>query len=180
MSPIVVIVIVVVIVVIALAWIAMRKRRTDDLKQTFGPEYDRAVHETTDKRQAESMLVERKKRVESFETVPLSQAQRQAFTDRWQDVQALFVDDPAGAISRADGLIAEVMEARGYPAEAFEQREEIISVEQPEVVENYRTAHEITGRSESGDASTDDLRQAMLLYRSIFDQLTAQPQETTA
>lgn len=173
------IVIVVLIVIALVAFSTMRKRRTEDLRGQFGSEYDRTVQETGDQRAAESELVERRQRVEKLDTRPLTPEESEQYTTAWRDVQARFVDDPNGAIGDADNLIADVMRTRGYPASVFEQRADIMSVEYGDVVSDYRSAHDLAARSENGEATTEDLRNAMLQYRSLFERLVATPQEAT-
>lgn len=174
-TMIVVIAAVVVIALIAIAgWFYSRQRRSKQLRQRFGPEYDRVVREQGDPRKAEGVLEFRAKRRESFKIRPLERTQRAAFADRWTAVQSRFVDDPKGAVTEADQLINEVMAARGYPTSDFDQRSADLSVDHPRVVENYRVAHTIALRHERGDASTEDLRKAMVHYRSLFEELLEQ------
>ncbi len=179
-SLVAVIVIIVVLLIIAAAvWAVMqRRRRSEQLKEQFGPEYDRTVQDVGSESKAQSLLDERRKRVDQLDTRPLTNEERRRFTDAWQNVQARFVDDPPGAIADADRLIADVMRTEGYPAGIFEQRADVISVENPDVVDNYRAAHDIAESSQQGNATTEDLRAAMLKYRSIFEQLVSasQPQ----
>ena len=153
------------------AWLYLQKRKTEQLRGSFGPEYERAVHETGDRRKAEAELAERKERVERLNIRPLAPYERDEFAGRWKSAQAQFVDDPAGAIKEADRLVAEVMQARGYPVGDFEQRAADVSVEHPRVVEHYRAAHAIAQQNEAGAAGTEDLRQAMVHYRALFEDL---------
>src|SRR6266567_2375692 len=142
----VIILVVAVVAVLAIAaaiWTYLQKRRTEQLRSRFGPEYERVVEKDGDRRQAEAVLVERQKRVENFELRPLSNEDRQRFLRTWTQQQARFVDDPRGAVAEADRLIGEVMKMRGYPIGDFEQRAADISVDHPLVVENYRIAHKI-------------------------------------
>lgn len=162
------------LVVIALVW--MRKRRSAQLRDRFGDEYERLAKRTGDEGKAEALLAAREKRVASFTLRPLEPARRDGFVGRWREVQAQFVDDPKIAVSRADGLLGEVMEARGYPvADDFYQRAADLSVEHADVVSNYRTAHDIAERHQRGEAGTEDLRQAMIHYRALFDDLVNEP-----
>ncbi len=167
--------IIVAIVVVALLIIAgflwSRSRRSAHLKDRFGREYDRTVDAKGGKGKAEAELADREKRVAKLDIRPLEPAERREFLTRWKDVQARFVDDPARAVAFADALVGEVMRARGYPVADFDQRAGDISVDHPVVVEHYRKAHEIAVRHEHGDASTEDLRQAMIHYRALFDNL---------
>jgi hypothetical protein len=167
---IVIAVAVVVVGILILASVFTRKRRTDNLRKRFGPEYDRTVHEFGPER-AESKLHEREKRVGKFSIRPLSVSERQHFLAEWRATQSRFVDDPRGAAEDADALVNKVMQSRGYPMSAFEQRADDVSVDHPRVVDNYRAAHEIAIRQRSGEATTEDLRSALIYYRSLFDDL---------
>jgi hypothetical protein len=165
-------VIVAILAVTAVAVIARRRRRSEQLKRRFGPEYDRTVDQQQgDARRAEATLVEREKRVEAFVLRELSPVDREAFAMEWAAVQRRFVDDPSGAVSYADRLVNRVMTDCGYPMTNVQQRAEDISVSYPAVVQNYRVAHEIAERHADGRATTEDLRQAMIHYRSVFDEL---------
>jgi hypothetical protein len=122
------------------------------------------------------VLAKRADRVESFHLQPLGQGDRARFVESWRRVQARFVDGPGGAVTEADQLLRDVMSTRGYPASEFEQRAADISVDHPMVLENYRSAHEIAVRQTQGQASTEDLRQAMIHYRTLFDELVGEPE----
>jgi hypothetical protein len=161
-----------VVAVLALVvWQAVARRRTGQLRQQFGPEYDRTVGTAESKRDAEAELQAREERRQRLEILPLSQAARDRYLQTWQSVQAEFVDDPRAAVASADSLIQSVMAERGYPVEDFEQRAADISVDHPHVVENYRRGHQLAQASASGSDSTEDLRQAMRHYRALFDEL---------
>ena len=162
-------IVVVALIVGALWW--SRRARSEHLRDQFGPEYERAVEAKGDRAKAEADLAEREKRVKKLDIRPLEAAERREFTQRWGDVQARFVDDPARAVSFADALIGDVMKARGYPVSDFDQRAGDISVDHPIVVEHYHKAHDIALRHGRGEASTEDLRQAMIHYRALFDNL---------
>jgi hypothetical protein len=175
----VVLIAVIALVVIAIGvavWFATQKRRTHQLKDRFGPEYDRTVRETDNRGRAESELQQREQRVEQLNIRPLAASERDLFAERWRSAQAQFVDDPGGAIKEADRLVSEAMQARGYPVGDFEQRAADISVDHPQVVANHRAAHEIALRNERGEADTEALRKAMVHYRALFEDLL----ETTA
>ena len=175
MDPKLVIVIVVAIVVVAaIAWAIARQRRTAALKSRFGPEYERTVRERGPS-QAEASLLQRQKRVEKFQIRELAADERERFISEWRTVQSRFVDDPKGAVTAADDLVARLMQTRGYPMSDFEQRAADISVDHPRVVDNYRAAHEIALRHRRGEASTEDLRHAVIYYRSLFDELLQTP-----
>jgi hypothetical protein len=163
--------VIVVAALTAAAIIWSRRRRSERLRDRFGAEYDRTVEAKGGRGKAEADLANREKRVEKLNIRPLDAAERRAFISRWEDVQARFVDDPPRAVAFADALLGEVMSARGYPVSDFEQRAGDVSVDHPSVVEHYRRAHDIALRHEHGQASTEDLRQAMIDYRALFDQL---------
>lgn len=176
-SPVMIVVLVVALIAIAaIVWGISRKRRSQQLRERFGPEYDRVVRREGDIRKGEGVLEFREKRREKFALRPLSDSDRSSFLYRWNDVQSRFVDDPKGAVTLADSLVTDAMQARGYPMGDFEQRAADISVDHPVVVENYRAAHEIALRHSKGQASTEDLRQAMVHYRRLFQELLDQPQ----
>ncbi len=153
------------------AWLVLQRRRSAYLRERFGPEYERAVQQIGDRRRAETELERREKRVEQLQIRPLPLSEAQRFADAWRKVQARFVDDPSGAVADADRLVAEVMQARGYPVGEFEQRAADISVGHSDVVEHYRAAHRIALANERGQATTEDLRQAMVHYRALFGHL---------
>jgi hypothetical protein len=167
----VLIAVVVVAVVAVVAWQAMARRKTGHLQDQFGPEYDRTVGTADSKRDAESELQAREERRQELEIRPLSQTARERYLDRWQSVQAQFVDDPRTAVAGADNLIQSVMEERGYPVEDFEQRASDVSVDHPHVVENYRQGHTLAKASADGSNSTENLRQAMRNFRALFEEL---------
>ena len=167
----VLIAIAVVAVLAVVLWQALARRRTGRLQQQFGPEYDRTLGTTDSKREAEAELQAREERRQQLEIRPLSQAARDRYLQSWQSVQAQFVDDPRGAVASADSLIQSVMAERGYPVEDFDQRAADISVDHPQVVENYRQGHRLARASADGNDSTEDLRQAMRHYRALFDEL---------
>jgi hypothetical protein len=166
----IIIAVVVAIAIIALGYVISRKRRTEGLRSRFGPEYERTVREHGPNK-AESVLLERKERVEKFQIRELGAAERERFITEWRAVQARFVDDPQGSVSAADTLVTQLMEARGYPMSNFEQRAADISVDHPRVVDKYRATHESALRHRRGDATTEDLRKAIVYYRSLFDEL---------
>jgi len=171
-APVVTLLIVLaVIIVAALVFTTVRKRRSERLRERFGPEYDRVVRKEGDTKKAEHVLEFREQHRDKFKIRALSPTDQSSFRYRWNEVQARFVDDPAGAVALADGLVTDVMQARGYPITEFEQQAANISVDHPVVVENYRNAHEIALRRDRGQASTEDLRSAMVHYRSLFQEL---------
>jgi len=160
-----------VIVVAAVAWYLFRQRRSKKLRSHFGPEYDQAVRKFGDRPKAEDALLARQKRMEKIRVHPLSAHERERFAGQWHDVQSQFVDNPTGSIHEADRLVCDVMMARGYPMSDFEHRTEDLSVDHPQVVRNFRAAHAIALRHEKGEASTEDLRKALVYYRELFDEL---------
>jgi hypothetical protein len=172
MSSVTIVAIVVGVLVLALVgWYVWQRQRTEALQARYGPEYDHTVRQLGDKRRAEAELVKRQERVEQLEIRPLSAGQRDGYVQQWRAVQARFVDDPKGAVTDADRLVEDVMKARGYPIADFDQRAADLSVHHPRVVENYRAARDIAQRHRRGDASTEDLRQAMVYYRELFQDL---------
>jgi hypothetical protein len=159
------------VVVVALIAMAIRQRRTTALRQRFGPEYDRAVEAREGRRPAEADLRDREKQRAQLDIRPLPEGMRVRFAAEWRDVQERFVDQPSDAVVAADRLVYRVMEARGYPMGDFDAQADLVSVDHPDVVENYRFAHGIHERSQAQRASTEDLREALLRYRSLFDEL---------
>jgi hypothetical protein len=164
------IVLAVLVIVAVWIWIASR-RRSERLQRRFGPEYERTVQTSGDRREAESELVTREKRRAQLDIRPLDPDARDEYARQWRDTQARFVDEPGPAVEDADRLVADVMRTRGYPVEDFEQREADVSVDHATVVQNYRAAHGISLAYRHGAASTEDLRQAMVHYRSLFEEL---------
>jgi len=163
----------VVVVVAVVAWLLSRRARSHGLQQEFGPEYERTMARAGDRRLAESDLRQRRERVSALDVRPLSQPDHDRFASEWTKVQAQFVDAPSEAVTEADDLIQQVMTTRGYPMEDFDRRAADVSVEHPDVVENYRSAHSIAIKEarHDGNGDTEALRKAMVYYRSLFDQL---------
>jgi hypothetical protein len=171
---VIVLVIALIVVIGVAAWLYLQRQRTAGLRESFGPEYDRARRDHPDQRSAERSLKERKERVEQLHIRALSSDERDQFAERWRSSQAQFVDDPAGATRVADQLVDEIMQTRGYPVGDFEQRAADVSVDHARVVEHYRAAHAIALRTDRGQADTgdtEDLRQAFVHYRALFDDL---------
>jgi hypothetical protein len=161
--------------------VLVSKRRTARLRGQFGgAEYTRAVREGGSRKKAEAALDERADRVERLNIRPLGAGDRARFVESWTRVQARFVDGPGGAVTDADQLLTDVMVTRGYPVSNFEQRSADISVDHPLVLENYRAAHDTALRQTRGQASTEDLRQAMIHYRTLFDELVGEPEAVHA
>ena len=159
------------VIIIGLVWMALSRRRSQQLRQRFGPEYDQTLRSEGNVRKAEAVLDARARRVEKLHIRPLAPADATRFDTAWRAVQARFVDDPKGAVVEADRLVADLMQVRGYPVGDFEQRAADVSVDHPHVVQNYRTAHDIAVREQRGEASTEDLRKAMVHYRALFEDL---------
>jgi hypothetical protein len=159
------------VVVAVIAWFGMRRQRSQRLAQLFGPEYERTVEELGERTKAEKELEARAKRVEELHLHALTPSQRDGFQERWLTTQARFVDSPPTAVVQADELVAEVMRARGYPVADFEQQAADLSVDHPRFVDNYRRAHALAATARHGEASTEDLRRAMVHYRELFEDL---------
>lgn len=177
-----IIVLVVALVLLAVVLFAIfgkrsTKRRQQELRRRFGPEYDRAVAEYGSEERAHRELLAREKRIQRFKLHPLTDADRVQFSTEWRNVQARFVDDPSGAVGEANDLIKRVMQARGYEVEHFDQRVADLSVEHANVVEHYRAARELALANREGRANTEELRQAFVHYRALFADLLEQAPE---
>ena len=155
----------------ALVVLGVRLGRSKRLRDAFGPEYDRTVDEAGSRSEAEAELRDRRKRHEQLDLRPLAPEAREGYLEQWRSTQERFVDDPRGATMEADHLVLDVMRARGYPVEDFDRRAADISVEYPELVGSYRSAHAIAGWQSVGEATTEDLRRAIRHYRALFDEL---------
>jgi hypothetical protein len=170
-NPALIVVIIVAVIVVAALVVAglqiARKKQSERLRAQYGPEYDRAVQRADSPREAESELREREKRHKKLELRDLEPKQKADFDRRWKDLQGEFVDDPSGAVRGADLLVVEVMEARGYPVDDFDQRADDLSVSHPEVTQRYREARTIAKSNEDGSADTEDLRKAVTSYRAL-------------
>jgi FtsZ-interacting cell division protein ZipA len=169
----VVVAVVVIVVIVIVGYQMARKRRTAQLREQYGPEYDRAVDQADSQHEAESELRDRAKRHEQLELRSLDSSEREGFERRWSDVQGQFVDDPSTAVRNADLLVVEVMSARGYPVDDFDQRAADVSVSHPEVTQRYREARRIAQANEDGTVDTEYLRQAVTSYRSLVMALLA-------
>jgi hypothetical protein len=165
------IIIAVVVVAAIVAFAMYQKRRSERLRDRFGPEYQVAVAETGSRRDAENELAGRESRRAKLDIRPLEPEARDDYASAWEEVQARFVDSPTDAVGRADRLVHQVMRDRGYPMDDFEQQAADVSVDHAAVVSDYRAAHEISLLNDAGDASTEDLRRAMVHYRSLFHDL---------
>jgi hypothetical protein len=161
------------VIVIALiaTRIVQRRMRRRTLRDRFGPEYDRRLDSAGSRRKGERDLAGTADRRDDLEIRPLSQAARDRFAGEWAALQTRFVDAPQAAVVEADELITQVMRERGYPVDDFDARSDLVSVDHPDVVQNYRTGHEIREKSTKGDATTEDLREAVVAYRALFEEL---------
>jgi hypothetical protein len=181
-STTVIVVIVVVVIALlalaALAWSMNGRRRSRRLKERFGPEYDRHLAESGDQAETERVLADREKRHRGLRLRSLDDREREIFEHRWTQVQADFVDDPDGAVARADTLVDEVMSARGYPVDDFEQRAADISVDHPVVVQRYREARRIAQANREHRADTEELRGAVTSYRELVQALLGRGDDT--
>ncbi len=179
MDTVVIILIIAAVVVLAIgAWWYMQRRKRAQLRARFGPEYERAIDLTDDRRErreAEAELAERAARRDQLNVRELNPSVQARYVARWREVQAAFVDQPGTAVRDAEALVAEVMRERGYPVDDFETQADLISVDHPNLVENYRESHAIALRHERNEASTDDLRRAFIHYRGLFDELLGTP-----
>ncbi|MCE0768625.1 hypothetical protein LWC35_37890 [Pseudonocardia kujensis] len=173
-TAVIVVIVVVVIALLALAafaWSMNGRRRSRRLKERFGPEYDRHLAETNDPAETERVLAEREKRHRGLSLRTLDDRERETFERRWTAVQAEFVDDPDQAVDRADTLVDELMSARGYPVDDFEQRAADVSVDHPVVVQRYREARRIAQANREHRADTEELRGAVTSYRELVQAL---------
>ncbi|MGO8720048.1 MAG: hypothetical protein ACLQMO_12645 [Acidobacteriaceae bacterium] len=162
----------VLIVVLVVALYMQKRRKTSaELRKRFGPEYDQAVLTHGSERKAEAKLADRETRVDNLKIRELGAAERERFLAEWQTVQSRFVDHPKSSVTEADELVSSLMQARGYPVSDFDQRAADISVNHPRLVESYRSAHGVAVRLGRDEASTEDLRTAMIHYRTLFDEL---------
>jgi hypothetical protein len=162
---------IVLLVLIAAAWAVARQRQSRLLRKRFGPEYDRLLAERGDRARVESELKAREKRVRGLTIKPLSTADATRFSEEWSALQSRFIDNPKGVVMQADRLVRDLMIKRGYPMEDFEHRAADISVRHPELVETYRLAQVIAVRDLRGEATTEELRKAVVYYRALFDEL---------
>jgi hypothetical protein len=164
-------VVVIVLAAGAIAWLVMQKQKSTKLKRRFGSEYDRAVIEHGSRAKAEAELSKREQRVAGLNIIPITAADAARFSNTWTSLQGRFVDDPKGVVAEADLLVRELMVKRGYPMGDFELRAADISVDHPSVVKNYRAAQVIALRNARREADTEELRTAVVHYRTLFDEL---------
>jgi len=178
---VIVLAVVLAIVLVALVAVMLTRRRSAALHERFGPEYDRVVEKTGGRRAAEQELEHRTQRREQLNIRPLDAMQREAFAASWRNVQARFVDTPREAVADAEALVRDVMQQRGYPVGEFDQQEADLSVDHADVLNHYRAAHEVAVRDANSEATTEDLRAAMVHYRAMFDSLLKpEPSEASA
>jgi hypothetical protein len=168
---IIAVVLVLVIIGAVLGPVLARRKKTERLQDHFGPEYDHTVQTMGNEKKAQTELDERQKHVATLDIRPLSASERERYLADWTAVQSKFVDEPGQAIVDADHLIMEVMQLRNYPVSDFEQRAADLSVNYPALVTNYRAARAVAVKNEQLQADTEELRQAMIYYRSLFDEL---------
>jgi len=171
-------VIVAVLVVVAVVAVLLKKYvQRKHLRERFGPEYDRVIERKGNRMEAERELAERERAHSKLELRPLNAATRESYSQHWTRVQEQFVDAPTEAVARADRLVTDLMAERGYPTEGYEQRMSLLSVEHSRTLGHYREAHAITQRQERGEATTEDLRNAMVHYRTLFEDLLGERRE---
>jgi len=168
---------VVIIAIAVAAWWYVQRERRARLRSHFGPEYDRTVREAGSPASADAILESRARRVKKLDIQPLTREQADSFEREWQRIQALFVDDPDGAVAQADQLVTQVMTARRYPVEDFDARAADLSVHHAHVVENYRVARTLALKRQRGEAGTEELRQAVVNYRALFEDLLKKDDE---
>jgi hypothetical protein len=176
-TALLILIVLVIVVLAVVAIMAMRTNRRRQLRERFGPEYERTVSEAGGPAKADRVLEDRVKRRQELEIRDLEPESRARYAESWRVIQTRFVDDPKGAVLEADTLVTTVMRDRGYPTDGFEKQAEYVSVDHAGVVDNYRSAHDISVADTEGRASTDDLRQAMVHYRSLFNELLGRPRD---
>lgn len=170
------------VIVLAIAWVAVRqrnRRRSAELRGRFGTEYDLALRQYGSRGKAEAALLERVRRVNRMAVRPLSDAEREGFLTEWESIQARFIDHPRGAVTEADEMVNALLKARGYEGGAFDRRAADLSVHHAKLVEPYRRANAIVARAGKNDATTEELRGAMILYRALLEELLQGPQLMT-
>lgn len=173
----IVLLVVVVLLLVGLAAagvVLARKRRSEQLQEHYGPEYDRTLAETGDPQEAEALLREREQRHDELDVRELDPAERERFTASWSEVQRDFVDDPVGAVRRADALVVDIMRTRGYPVDDADRRTEDVSVAHPGVVQQYREARAVREATENGPVDTEEQRHAVTSYRALVEALLGQ------
>lgn len=159
------------VVLAVVVWLIVQRTRSLRLKRRFGPEYDLTVSEFHSRAKAESELMKREDRVARLKIVPLTPTDAARFSQAWNELQSRFIDNPKGVVAQADQLVRQLMEERGYPMGDFESRAADISVDHPGVVATYRVAQAIAISDARGEADTEELRKAVIYYRTLFDEL---------
>ena len=170
------------VIVLAIVWVAVRqrnRRRSAELRGRFGTEYDLALRQYGSRGKTEAALLERVRRVNRMAVRPLSDAEREGFLTEWESIQARFIDHPRGAVTEADEMVNALLKARGYEGGAFDRRAADLSVHHAKLVEPYRRANAIVARAGKNDATTEELRGAMILYRALLEELLQGPQLMT-
>jgi len=162
---------IVAVVLVVIALVAWRQQRSRRLRDRFGSEYDRTIDDADSRRAAEQELRERERRREELDIRPLDDASRTRYAEQWAGIQQRFVDAPAESVAEADVLVMQVMRDQGYPVDDFDRRAADISVDHPDVVDHYRSAHDVAGRSRTAGCSTEELREAVVHYRALFERL---------
>ena len=174
-TPQIVVLLVVALVVVALvALLAKRRKRTSQLRGTFGAEYDRTVETSDKRRDAERELAERKARHDQLEIRPLPAASRQRYMTAWEGVQSRFVDSPVLALSEADALLTSLLAERGFPTDDERTAADMLSVEHAHVLDAFRAGHAIEQANTTGNADTEQVRQGMLHFRKVFEELVSE------
>jgi hypothetical protein len=171
MNTVILAVALIAVVLGVVVWFVMQKQRSSKLRQRFGPEYDRTVNEYGGRAKAEAELKKREARVAKLTIIPLTTADAARFSQAWRELQGRFIDNPKGVVAEADNLVRELMLKRGYPMADFEIRAADISVDHPGVVATYRAAQTVAARDLRGEADTEELRKAVVHYRTLFDEL---------
>ena len=170
-AVVIIVIAVVAVLLVAFAVWLTRRNRSRHLQGRFGPEYDRTLEDADSRRQAEQELRERERRRDELDIVPLDDATRARYAEQWQGVQQRFVDTPTESVIEADVLVMQVMRDRGYPVDDFDRRAADVSVDHPDVVDHYRSAHDVAARSRAGGCSTEELGEAVVHYRALFEAL---------
>lgn len=173
-TTVLVLIIVVVVLVLALAvggFLLAKARRSKQLQEHYGPEYERSLHETGDRRAAENQLAERESRRKKLDVRELSADERDRYTSSWTAIQRGFVDDPVQSVQEADVLVVDIMRTRGFPVDDADRRTDDISVDHPEIAQRYRDATAVRHATEQGSVDTETQRHAVTSYRDLVEAL---------
>jgi hypothetical protein len=182
-STVIILIVVIVVLLLGLGAAGVmlsRRRRSEQLQEHYGPEYERSVRETGDRKAAEAELTSRERRVEQLDIRDLRPEEREQYRSSWNDIQRGFVDDPIRSVHAADRLVVDIMRTRGYPVDDFDRRAEDISVSHPDVVQHYRDARAVRDSTDSGEVDTDQQRHAVTSYRALVDALIGKESRTDA